>query len=42
MERIDSFYKNKIEYLFREIKYLLEKRIYSERELTVVIKIKSK
>jgi len=36
-ERVDSFYKNKIEYLFREIEYLL-----IERELVVVIKIKSK
>jgi len=34
LERIDSFYKNKIAYLFREIEYLLR-----ERELVVVIKI---
>jgi len=37
LERVDSFYKNKIEFLYREIEYLL-----IERELVVVIKIKRK
>jgi len=29
MEKVDSFYKNKTEYLLREIKYLLGERISS-------------
>jgi len=35
LERIDSFYKNKIEYLFRD-------KISSWKDLVVVIKIKIK